>query len=102
MDFIQVNMVKEVRNYVNRTTNFEAANINKIAAAAAVQIEAIKKIKKCGKFNCLDESLKEVANLRVKNPEMSLRELGKNLSVPLTRSGVNHKIKKILNISENM
>ena len=102
MDFIQVKMVKEVRNYVNRTTNFEAANINKIAAAAAVQIEAIKKIKKCGKFNCLDESLKEVANLRVKNPEMSLRELGKNLSVPLTRSGVNHKIKKILNISENM
>mgnify|MGYP004546317529 CR=1 FL=1 len=102
MDFMQVKMVKEVRNYVNRTTNFETANISKIANAAATQIEAIKKIKKCGKFNCLDEISKELANLRIKNPEMSLRELGENLSIPLTRSGVNHKMKKILNISENM
>lgn len=102
MSFMQVKMVREMRNYVNRTTNFEAANISKTANAAAAQIEAIKKIKKCGKFNYLDENLKEVANLRIKNPEMSLRELGKNLSAPLTRSGVNHKMKKILNISENM
>ena len=102
MDLIQVKMLKEVRNYVNRTTNFETANINKIATAAAVQIEAIKKIKKRGKFNCLDESLKELADLRVKNPEMSLRELGQNLSTPLTRSGVNHKMKKILSIGENI
>lgn len=102
MDFMQIKMVKEVRNYVNRTTNFETANISKIATAAAVQIDAIKKIKKHGKFNCLDENLKELADLRIKYPEMSLRELGENLSSPLTRSGVNHKMKKILNISENL
>lgn len=102
MDFMQIKMVKEVRNYVNRTTNFETANISKIATAAAVQIDAIKKIKKHGKFNCLDENLKELADLRIKHPEMSLRELGDNLSSPLTRSGVNHKMKKILNISENL
>lgn len=102
MDFMQIKMVKEVRNYVNRTTNFETANISKIATAAAVQIDAIKKIKKHGKFNCLDENLKELADLRIKHPEMSLRELGENLSSPLTRSGVNHKMKKILNISENL
>ena len=102
MDFMQIKMVKEVRNYVNRTTNFETANISKIATAAAVQIDAIKKIKKHGKFNCLGENLKELADLRIKHPEMSLRELGENLSSPLTRSGVNHKMKKILNISENL
>lgn len=102
MDFMQIKMVKEVRNYVNRTTNFETANISKIATASAVQIDAIKKIKKHGKFNCLDENLKELADLRIKNPEMSLRELGESLSSPLTRSGVNHKMKKILNISENL
>lgn len=102
MDMMQVKMVKEVRNYVNRTTNFEAANISKIANAAALQIEAINMLKKKGKFSCLDDDLKELAGLRLKNPEMSLRELGENLSVPLTRSGVNYKMKKILHMSENM
>lgn len=102
MDFMQIKMVKEVRNYVNRTTNFEAANISKTAVAATAQIDAIKKMKKAGKFNCLDDDLRELANLRLKNPEMSLRELGKNLSTPLTRSGVNHKMKKLLSMSENM
>lgn len=102
MDMMQIKMVKEVRNYVNRTTNFEAANISKTAAAATLQINAIKKLKKHGKFSHLTDDLQELANLRLKNPEMSLRELGKNLSTPLTRSGVNHKIKKILNMSENL
>lgn len=98
MEMMQVKMVKEVRNYVNRTTNFETANISKTATASAVQIEAINKIKEKGMFNSLDDDLKELAQLRLDNPEMSLRELGENLSVPITRSGVNHKIKKILNI----
>ena len=102
MDMMQVKMVKEVRNYVNRTTNFEAANLGKIATAAALQIDAIKMIKASGKFSCLDDDLQELANLRLSNPEMSLRELGKNLSVPLTRSGVNHKMKKILTLSESL
>lgn len=102
MDMMQVKMVKEVRNYVNRTTNFEAANLSKIAKAAALQIDAIKMIKASGKFSCLDDDLQELANLRLENPEMSLRELGRNLSVPLTRSGVNHKMKKILSLSEGL
>lgn len=102
MDMMQVKMVKEVRNYVNRTTNFEAANLSKIATAAALQIDAINMIKSSGKFSALDDDLQELANLRLENPEMSLRELGRNLSVPLTRSGVNHKMKKILSLSEGL
>lgn len=102
MDMMQVKMVKEVRNYVNRTTNFEAANLSKIATAAALQIDAINMIKSSGKFSTLDDDLQELVNLRLENPEMSLRELGRNLSVPLTRSGVNHKMKKILSLSEGL
>ena len=102
MDLMQIKMVKEVRNYVNRTTNFETANISKVAVASAAQIEAIKKIKRLGKFNYLDNDLRELANLRIKNPEMSLRELGENLSKPITRSSVNHKMQKLLNMSENL
>ncbi len=102
MDLMQIKMVKEVRNYVNRTTNFETANISKVAVASATQIEAIKKIKRLGKFNYLDNDLRELANLRIKNPEMSLRELGENLSKPITRSSVNHKMRKLLNMSENL
>ena len=102
MDMMQVKMVKEVRNYVNRTTNFEAANLSKTASAAALQIEAIHALKKTGEFSYLAEDVQELANLRLKNPEMSLRELGENLSIPLTKSGVNHKMKKILDIGKNV
>lgn len=102
MELIQIKMVKEVRNYVNRTTNFETANINKTATAAAKQIKVIKRLKNEGDFKYLDEDLKELANLRIKNPEMSFRELGEKLSTPLSRSAVNYKIKKILNFNKNI
>lgn len=102
MDVIQVKMLKEVRNYVNRTTNFETANLGKTTAAAAIQIESIKKIRASGILESLDEDLKELAKLRFENPDMSLRLLGENLSKPLTRSGVNHKMKKLLEIADNI
>ncbi len=96
MDVIQIKMIKEVRNYVNRTTNFETANLKKTTSAAATQIQAINLLKKSGAFNSLDEDLKELAELRLHNPDMSLKTLGENLSYPLSRSGVNHKLKKII------
>ena len=101
MEMMQIKMMKEFRNYVNRTNNFETANISKTASAAAIQIEAINALKKRGIFRKLDDDLKELAQLRIDNPDMSLRELGENLSVPITRSGVNYKIKKLLNIYYN-
>lgn len=100
MDIIQVKMVKEVRNQINRTTNFETANINKTAIAATEQILAIKKLKKNKKFESLPPELKELANLRLNNPEMSLKELGENLSIKISRSGVNHRLKKLIELSK--
>lgn len=99
MDIIQVKMVKEVRNQINRTTNFETANINKTAIAATEQILAIKKLKKSKKFESLPPELKELANLRLNNPQMSLKELGENLSIKISRSGVNHRLKRLIELS---
>lgn len=96
MELMQVKMVKEVRNYVNRTTNFETANISKTASAAALQLEAIRKIQRTQGLESLPEELRELALLRLENPEMSLRELGESLSEPISRSGVNHRLRRLL------
>ena len=102
MEFMQVKMVKEVRNYVNRTTNFETANIGKTASAAAGQLEAIRKIQQVRGLASLPEELRELAELRLENPEFSLRELGESLTPPITRSGVNHRMKRLLQIADEI
>lgn len=102
MDLMQVKMIKEVRNNINRTTNFETANITKITNSAANQIEAIKKIKKYKKFEELTTSLKEMANLRIENPYSSLDDLAKKSSSKITKSGVNHRLQKIIEISKEL
>ena len=101
-EFMQVKMVKEVRNYVNRTTNFETANIGKTASAAAGQLEAIRKIQQVRGLASLPEELRELAELRLENPEFSLRELGESLTPPITRSGVNHRMKRLLQIADEI
>ena len=100
MMFMQVKMVKELRNDLNRKTNFDTANIDKTAAAAAGQIEAIRKLKEKDMFCHLPEELQELAELRVDHPELSLRELGQRLSSPISRSGVNRRLKKIMEMAE--
>ena len=93
--FEEIRVVKETRNDINRKVNCETANINKVVNAAVTQIENIKYIQKRHKFNQLTEPLKEIAQLRLENPESSLEELGKMLEPPISKSGVNHRMKKI-------
>lgn len=102
MEMIQAKMLKGIRSYVNRTTNFETANITKTASAAASQIRAIKIIKQKKGLDFLDEELRELAAIRLKNPHMSLNELGKRLSRPLSKSGINHRLRKIVDISKTI
>ncbi|MBW7573619.1 DNA-binding protein WhiA [Caproiciproducens faecalis] len=100
MSLMQTKMLKEVRNNVNRKTNFETANLDKTASAAAEQIVAIEKIiRSAGGLSTLPEELRELAVLRCRYPEMSLRELGAMLSDPLSRSGVNHRLQRIMDIA---
>ena len=73
---MQVKMVKEVRNYVNRTTNFETANLGKTAAAAAEQLEAIAFLEERQGLASLPEDLRELAELRLQYPGIFLRGWG--------------------------
>lgn len=99
MELMQIKMLKEVRNNVNRRTNFETANIDKTATAAAEQRIAIERIAKSDGLSSLPVELRELAALRYRNPELSLRELGQGLSHPLSRSGVYHRLQRIVAIA---
>lgn len=96
MEIMGTKAVKQVRNNINRRINGEMANIGKVAAASAKQLEAIKKIKAQKGLESLPDDLREIAYLRLENPEMSLRDLGANLNPPISRSGANHRMKRLL------
>ena len=100
MKFEEIRIQKEMRGKVNRIVNCETANLNKTINASIEQIAAIKKLKENGKFNNLSENLKEIANLRLENPDMALSDLGKKLDKPLGKSGVNYRLKKIMEIAD--
>ena len=95
MQMENVRILKEMRNSVNRRVNCETANISKTVSAAVKQIEDIRFIKATVGFGELSDGLKEVAELRLEYPEASLVELGKMLSTPVGKSGVNHRLRKL-------
>ena len=102
MNVMGAKALKQVRNCANRRANSEIANLQKTASASANQIKAIKKLKKSGGYNLLPEELKTVADLRYDYPELTLRELGEMLEPPISRSGVNHRLEKIINFAEDI
>ena len=100
MNVMGTKALKQVRNSANRRANSEIANLQKTASASANQIKAIKKLKKDGRYNLLPDELKTVAQLRYDYPELTLRELGEKLDPPISRSGVNHRLEKIIRLAE--
>ena len=99
LKFEEIRVQREMNNKINRIVNCETANLNKTINASIEQIEAIKKLKSNKRFEKLDDSLKEIAELRLKNPNASLIELGKMLKQPVGKSGVNYRLKKIMEIA---
>jgi len=97
--FEEIRVQREMNNKINRIVNCETANLNKTINASIEQIEAIRKLKESNNFEKLDEPLKEIADLRVQNPNASLIELGKMLKNPVGKSGVNYRLKKIMEIA---
>ena len=89
-----------MNNKVNRLVNCKSANLNKVLNASVEQINAIKKLKETGQFEKLNDSLKEIAELRLEFPDISLVELGQKLSIPIGKSGVNYRLNKIIKISK--
>ena len=99
LKFEDIRVYRDMRNNINRIVNCETANLAKTVDAAVKQINAINKLKKNGKFNELPDNLKELANLRLENPEASLEELGKMLKSPIGKSGVNYRMREIIKLS---
>ena len=100
MKFEDIRVQKEMRGKVNRIVNCQTANLNKTLNASVEQIDAIRKLQMNNKFNKLDENLKEIAMLRLEYPDISLVELGKKLKNPIGKSGVNYRLKKIIEMAE--
>ena len=97
-----IKIEKDVKNKVNRKLNFEISNINKTVNAATIQTEAIEFIEEKKGISFLPENLQQIARLRLENQEASLRDLGLLMDEPLTRSGVNHRLAKIVEIAEKL
>lgn len=99
LKFEDIRVQREMRGKVNRLVNCKSANLNKTLNASVEQVDAIRKLQKLGKFNKLDANLKEIALLRLENPDMPLSELGKLLANPVGKSGVNYRLKKIIDLA---
>ena len=102
MNLENVRILKEMRNSINRQVNCEAANINKTVTAASKQIDDIRYIRDTTGYSNLSDGLKEIARLRIEFPEASLKELGAMLQAPIGKSGVNHRLRKLSMIAEQL
>ena len=98
MELLNIKIEKEIRNDFNRTANSETANLEKTINASVRQVRAIKEIQKTTGLDHLPEDLREIARLRLEHKEMSLSELGALMNPPLTKSGVNHRLKKLMQL----
>ncbi|MBQ2922380.1 MAG: DNA-binding protein WhiA [Tyzzerella sp.] len=102
MEMENVRILKEMRNSVNRQVNCETANINKTVSAATKQAEDIRLIEKTVGLDNLPEGLQEIAELRLLYPDATLKELGDLLTEPLGKSGVNHRLRKLSELAEDI
>ena len=101
-DMMNVKIVKEIRNSANRKANCETANIDKMVRAASPQIAAILKIKDKRGLSSLPEPLEQMALIRLENPDSSLQELAEMFDPPLSKSGANHRLKRLVEIAKEL
>ena len=99
IDLMNVKIYKDVRNKANRIANCDSANIERTVKASDKQIQDIEYISTEIGLDSLSEDLRNIAELRRENPELSLRELGEALDKPLGRSGANHRLRRISEIA---
>lgn len=100
--FEDVRIMRDMRNSVNRIVNCETANLNKTIGAAVRQIDNIKLLQKEMGLENLPDKLREVAEIRLAHPDMNLKEVGELLKVPVSKSGVNHRLRKIDELAEKI
>lgn len=102
LEIMQVKIVKDFRNRVNRSVNCESANLDKTVAASNRSVEDIEFIFSEMGADWLSPELRETARLRLENPEMSLSELCGLFPEPISRSGLNHRLKKLSKLAQEL
>ncbi len=102
LEIMQVKIMKDFRNRVNRSVNCESANLDKTVAAASRSVEDIGYIYRTKGADWLSEELQETAELRMEYPEMPLSELCQQFRTPISRSGLNHRLKKLSKLAEEL
>ena len=102
MKLYNVMILKGMRNDVNRKVNCETANLNKTIEAAVKQIRDIEYVRDTVGLESLSDGLREVAEIRLKNPDMKLKDIGELLNPPVGKSGVNHRLRKISELAQKL
>lgn len=99
---MEVKVEKDFRSQINRQVNCETANISKTAEAAVRHMAAIEELSQHIGLDNLPDNLKEIAELRMKYPEATLKELGERLVPPISRSGVNHRLCRLVSLANEI
>ena len=102
MEFENIRILKDIRNNVNREVNCDAANIRKAAGAATKQIDDIRYIMEHGGLETLPDNLRTVALARMEHPLLTIKELGEELSPQLSKSCINHRLRRIGEIADDL
>ncbi|MBP3325853.1 MAG: DNA-binding protein WhiA [Coprococcus sp.] len=102
MNMENVRILKDISNNINRRVNCEAANLNKTVSAAVKQIQDINYIIETKGIKYLPENLRSLAEVRLEAEDASLKELGEMMNPPLGKSGVNHRLRKISEIADEL
>ena len=102
LEWENVRIMRGIQGNVNRRVNCETANLKKTADAGMNQFEAIRRIEERQGLRNLPEQLRAVAELRLEHPDVSLQELGALLDPPLGKSGVNHRMRKLMEIAASL
>ncbi|MGI6357960.1 MAG: DNA-binding protein WhiA [Bacillota bacterium] len=102
LKFEDARVRKEMRNQINRLVNAETANLNKTVEAAVRQMEAIRTIQLHQAWDMLSPGLRQIADLRLEHPDLSLYELGQIADPPLSKSAVNHRLRKLLRLADTL
>lgn len=102
LDFENVRIMKGMRNQVNRLVNCETANLNKTVDAAVRHVENINLIQSTMGLEGLPQALREISEIRLQYPDLSLKELGEMLAPPVTKSGVNHRMRKLERLADKI
>lgn len=102
MKVMSAKMEKDLRNSVNRRLNCDTANLDKAVEAAQKQAETIRKLQTARRLEHLPDKLRRTAELRLENPELSLSELAEVFDPPVTKSCLNHRLRRLIELAEGL